>query len=234
MPTLESLASSKATASQKYASTCFIHLCRLTELLGDVLPFVYEIHPDRVALADFLVRSKQCLGELERELPDWLPFPKIPGTSNLWFCFLSMRLLLSRVTIRSAVLDGNAEEKQARLDDLLTTSSAVLDYVLSLVEHNFLDFWLPYVSHLLVHAITVSLRCTVETQDMSVRSACISRLQRVMAHIQYARENYDWDVRIYCFGCCLLHAHLDSDCNLLSRALLQTSCPNRFIGSTEC
>lgn len=204
MPTLDSLASPKATPALRTASTCFIHLCALTELLGDILPLVYEVNPDRVELSGSVEKLKRRLNELERGLPEWLPLPKKPGTSNLWFCFLSMRLLLSRVTLRAAVLEGDTttQLKDARLDELRASSSAVLDFVLSLIEHNFLDFWLPYATHLLVHAVTVSLRCTVETQDLDVRNACIARLERTIAHIQHAREHYDWDVRDSTF---LLH-----------------------------
>ena len=194
MPTLDSLTSPKATSAQRMASTCFIHLCGLTELLGDILPLVYEVNPDRIELSHSVEQLKERLNGLERRLPEWFPLPGMPGTSNLWFCFLSMRLLLSRVTLRAAILEGDTGRKDARLDDLRASSSAVLDFVLSLVEHNFLDFWLPYATHLLVQAVTVSLRCTVETQDLDIRNACVQRLERVIAHIQYAREHYEWDV----------------------------------------
>ena len=78
----------------------------------------------------------------------------------------------------------------------------MLDFLLSLGELQFQDFWLPYVTHLLVHAITVSLRCTVETQDPETRNTSVNRLQRVIAHIQFARDNYDWDLAIYCLERC--------------------------------
>jgi hypothetical protein len=207
MPTLESLGSAKASPAQRTASTCFIHLCALTELLGDILPLVYEISPDRVELSGSVRKLKWRLEDLERRLPEWLAHPKKIGTSNLWFCFLSLRLLLSRVTLRAAVLEGDTQLKDARLDELRASSSAVLDFILSLVEHNFLDFWLPYATHLLVHAVTVALRCTVETQDLDVRNACISRLERVIAHIQHAREHYDWDVCAP-FSCLSVYEHV--------------------------
>lgn len=89
-----------------------------------------------------------------------------------------------------------------RMHQLRTSSSAVLDFLLSLGEVQFYDFWLPYVTHLLVHAITVSLRCTVETTDSEVRNTSVDRLQRVIAHIQFARDNYDWDLAIYCLERC--------------------------------
>jgi hypothetical protein len=131
-----------------------------------------------------------------------MPLPNQPGSSNLWMCFLSIRLLLARVTLRAAVLEGDSSLGRDRISQLRTASSAVLDFTLSLGESQFQDFWLPYVTHLLVHAITVSLRCTVETQDPEIRNTSVSRLQRVIAHIQYARDNYDWDIAIYCLERC--------------------------------
>jgi hypothetical protein len=117
-------------------------------------------------------------------------------------CFLSIRLLLARVTLRSAVLEGDSSLGRDRISQLRSASSAVLDFILSLGESQFQDFWLPYVTHLLVHAITVSLRCTVETQDTDIRNTSVARLQRVIAHIQFARDNYDWDIAIYCLERC--------------------------------
>ncbi|KAF2240572.1 C6 transcription factor-like protein [Trematosphaeria pertusa] len=202
MPTVEALTPPKATVEQKKSVTCFVHLCALTELLGEILPFVYEINPDRVALPRSVSRLKDDLKYLDSQLPEWVPLPNQTGTSNLWFCFLSMRLLLCRVTLRSAILEGDTDLERNRLDELRAASEAVLDFVLYLGEYHFLDFWLPYATHLLVHAVTVSLRCTVETQDVEVRKASVSRLERVIAHIQHARDHYDWDIANYCLERC--------------------------------
>lgn len=201
-PTLESLLSPKATMTQKYASTCFLHLCALTELLGDILPLVYHIGPDPEELSQAVQRLKVVLNGLESQLPEWLPLPDRTGTSNLWFCFLSMRLLLSRVALRAAILVGDRNLESTRLAELRASSSAVLDLILFLGESQFQDFWFPYATHLLVHAVTVSLRCTVETQDMEIRSASISRLERFISHIQFAYDNYDWDIASYCLERC--------------------------------
>lgn len=201
-PTVASLISSKATAQQKQATTCFVHLCALTELLGEILPLVYQIEPDRQQLAREIARFKNKLNDLEAQLPEWLPLPNRPGTPMLWLSFLSIRLVLARVIFRSAVLDGDSSLGRDRMDQLRIASSAVLDFILTLGSIQFQDFWLPYATHLLVHAITVSLRCTVETQDPEIRNASVLRLERVIAHIQYARDNYDWDIALYCIERC--------------------------------
>ena len=201
-PTVGSIINAKATAQQKQATTCFVHLCALTALLGEILPLVYQISPDRVRLGQEIDRFKGELNQLEQQLPEWLPLPNRPGTPSLWLCFLSVRLVLARVIFRAAVLDSNSNQGRDRLDQLRIASSAVLDFILSLGEVQFLDFWLPHATHLLVHAITVSLRCTVETQDPEIRNTSISRLERVIAHLQHARDNYEWDLAIYCLERC--------------------------------
>ncbi|KAF2477765.1 C6 transcription factor-like protein [Lindgomyces ingoldianus] len=202
MPVSDSLLSSKATMAQKYASTCFIHLCSLTELLGDILPLVYHIGPNPEELERAVEQLGIRLNNLESQLPEWLPLPSLAGTSNLWFCFLSMRLLLNRVALRAAVLIGNAQSKCARLDELRASSAALLDFILFLGESQFQDFWLPYAAHLLVLATMVDLRCLVEAPNNEIRSASILRLERFLAHIQSAHDNYDWDVANYCLERC--------------------------------
>ncbi len=201
-PTLSGLITSKATAQQKQATTCFIHLCALTALLGEILPLVYEIHPDRLQLGREIDRFKLELTNLEQQLPEWLPLPNRPGTPNLWLCFLSIRLVLARVIFRAAILDNNTNQGRDRMDQLQIASSAVLDFILTLGEIQFQDFWLPYATHLLVHAITVSLRCTVETQEPEIRNTSISRLERVIAHIAHARDTYEWDIANYVLERC--------------------------------
>jgi hypothetical protein len=188
--------------SQQYASTCFIHLCAVTELLGDILPLLHHIGPDPEVFSQDIEKLKVVLSDLESKLPKWLPLPDRPGSSNLWFCFLSMRLLLCRVALRAAVLTNNAELERSRLDELRICSSDVLDFILILGESQFLDFWLPYTTYLLVLAMMVSLRCNVEAQNPEVRNEAIERLQRVLEHIQNAHDNYDWDIAKYCLERC--------------------------------
>ncbi|KAF2108411.1 C6 transcription factor-like protein [Lophiotrema nucula] len=202
MPTLDSLVSSKASLSQKYASTCFIHLCALTELLGDILPLVYHIRPKPQEFEDAVQRLTAVLDYQESQLPEWLPLPNRTGTSNLWFCFLSIRLLLGRVALRAAVLTGDEDLQCTRLRELRKSTAAVLDFVLYLGESQFLDFWIPHVAHLLVLAVMIALRCAVEASKSEDRNTAITRLERVIAHIQHARDNYDWDIANYCIERC--------------------------------
>jgi hypothetical protein len=53
---------------------------------------------------------------------------------------------------------------------------------------------MPYATHLLVHAVTVSLRCAVETKEVDIRRKSVVRLEKVMAHIKETKDESDWDV----------------------------------------
>lgn len=202
LPTVEALMPARATPAQRCATVSFVHLCALTELVGDILPLVYEISPDRVTLGDTVEDLRFQLKKLEGELPEWLPLPNKPGTSNLWFCFLSVRLVLSRVNLRAAILSDDTLQEKTRLEELRQASTAVLDYICFLGQSQFQDFWMPYATHLLVHAVTVSLRCAVETSNVEQRMASVSTLERFIAHIQHARDNYDWDIANYTLERC--------------------------------
>lgn len=205
LPLLESLLPAKATAAQRYSTICFLHLCSLTEILGDILPLVYKLNPDPGELAQSVDQLKCLLHVWESQLPEWLSCAKQPGSSNLWFCFLYIKLLVNRLSLRASILNGDTPGTQTnveRLDSLSTTSSAVLDFVNSLEEFHFQDFWLPYCGHLLVLATLVSLRCAVEARNSEIRSGHIDRLQQFVSHIQFARENYDWDIADYCLERC--------------------------------
>ncbi|KAF2739542.1 C6 transcription factor-like protein [Polyplosphaeria fusca] len=213
---------SKASPAEKCATICFIHLCALTELLGDILPLVYHVKPEPIELEKSVQQLKNALAKLESELPEWLPLPHQTGTSNLWLCFLSIRLLLSRVALRASILLRDPDLQTARMDDLCASTVAVIDFVLFLGEYQFLDFWLPYAAHLLVLAVSVSLRCAVEARNVEERNSSISRLERLMSHLERAREDHDWDIANYCLE---RHSESISKLSLLAAQSPQPEAP---------
>ena len=86
----------------------FVHLCSLTHILEDMLPLIYDLHPNEEASWKKIRRIEYLLDEWEDELPSYLSFKthevtstmNVNGASNLWFCYLSLKLLLHRLAIR--------------------------------------------------------------------------------------------------------------------------------------
>lgn len=105
LPRLEDLlAPEDNTPAQTHATETFIHLCTLSEILGDILPIAYNL---RIGEKDFQREHRrfECdLDEWEANLPAYL-LPDIQnshvsGVSNLYLCYLFVKLLLSRVALR--------------------------------------------------------------------------------------------------------------------------------------
>lgn len=73
-----------------------------------MLPLVYTVHPNPEATWKSIRRVEYLLDEWEDALPDYLNGKRrgshgafnINGASNLWFCFLSLKLLLHRLAFR--------------------------------------------------------------------------------------------------------------------------------------
>jgi hypothetical protein len=78
LPTVSSLISHKATPQQKQATTCFVHLCALTELVGLILPLLFQIEPDRMQLSREVAHFKRELNNLEAKLPACTSTPLNP------------------------------------------------------------------------------------------------------------------------------------------------------------
>lgn len=106
VPTLQSLLPENVSAAQKDAAMTFLQLCLLTRTLGETLDLVYSLETDSVAFWRVLRRLECALDDWEDKLPDHLRLSssavqsRVNGSSNLWFCFLSLKLLLCRLAFR--------------------------------------------------------------------------------------------------------------------------------------
>lgn len=84
---------------------CFIQLCKLSEILGDVLPLEYDLKRDPDRLWKDIRRSETDMDAWETDLPVYLRYaeenrvPLVSGLSNLRLCYLAVRLLISRISL---------------------------------------------------------------------------------------------------------------------------------------
>jgi hypothetical protein len=84
---------------------CFIALCSLTNILGDVLPLLYNLHIKTLKDASKRIRRiKVDLDEWEEEQADWLIIesgkPPAAGSSSLQLGFLAVKMLLCRLSLK--------------------------------------------------------------------------------------------------------------------------------------
>lgn len=112
LPTIDMLVP-QANASQQRvrAAHGYIFLCRLTEILGDLLPLVYGLQPKNSKETSKTVRRMRAeLDKWEDSLPDWLRSPQkdncIPtsGSSSLQLAFLAVKMLVCRIELQVGII----------------------------------------------------------------------------------------------------------------------------------
>ncbi len=107
LPTVEVLIPPASRSPERVrAAHCHIALCRLTEILGELLPLVYGLqHRSPRETTKEIRRIRTDLDVWEDSLPDWLRTPsdqsedRIAGLCSLQLAFLAVKLLVGRVEL---------------------------------------------------------------------------------------------------------------------------------------
>lgn len=108
LPTIDVLLPRGNSTQQRLRSAhCYIALCELTELLGDLLPLVYGLQPKHPKeVSKVLRRMRTDLDKWEDSLPEWLKHSQnnnvapVSGSSNLQLAFLAVKMLVCRVELQ--------------------------------------------------------------------------------------------------------------------------------------
>ncbi|KEQ66605.1 uncharacterized protein M437DRAFT_18399, partial [Aureobasidium melanogenum CBS 110374] len=182
----------------------FIQLCKLCEILGEILHIAAELRRPFDAKVPRELRRLECdLDQWEADLPPYLTRPleegKGPGACNLHFCFLSTKLMLARTALKVANSDGqnpdnSSDHLRYRLSVLRSSAREIADFVCALTSQHLAEWWLPYTAHLLASSAMILLRCTIETTDSSARETCTRSLEALRKRLRSAREDSDWDL----------------------------------------
>ncbi|KAF1846561.1 uncharacterized protein K460DRAFT_417615 [Cucurbitaria berberidis CBS 394.84] len=135
IPTSDMLAMSLASETQRRATTSFINLCKLSQILGDILPFVYSLQLDVEEVSRSLRKTECVLDDWAIALPEYLrPYSSLSctvnGASNLWFSYLSVKVLICRLAFKTTLKNSKpsiSEARQYRLALLRDASCDVVD-----------------------------------------------------------------------------------------------------------
>lgn len=187
----------------------FIHLCKLSRILGDMLPLVYSLQETSGDILRRLRKTECALDDWEVELPEHLQRIRtdpgiVNGLSNLHFAYLSLRVLLCRLYYKAALGDSNksSEARRYYLAMLRRAASEVADFVISLTEAQLQEFWMPYTAYLLVTSATILLRCTIESSDLTTKKDCVTKLEEFRDRLRIARNTSHWDLADFCLERC--------------------------------
>lgn len=97
-----------SSRAHEKSSEGFIALCSLTEILGRVLPLVYDLKGNtQKETLKTIRRVETDLDEWEDSLPDYLmrsPGEEVAvsGSSSLHLTFLSLKMLICRVSLHAS------------------------------------------------------------------------------------------------------------------------------------
>jgi hypothetical protein len=169
LPSVEVLVTQpRATSQHIRAAHCHISLCRLTEILGELLPLVYQLQnkPGREN-SKRLRHIRTDLDTWEDSLPEWLRAPvsesenPVSGASSLHLAFLAVKMLVCRVELHVGYIfqtcylmlmtlqeannteTDNPEARRYFQTECRKAAEEIVHFMCSLQPANFREFWLP-------------------------------------------------------------------------------------------
>lgn len=188
------------------AAECYIALCQLTEIVGDILPLLYHIRAGTDALA------AQQVAKSEVDLRTWitgLPLSlclldlsrshNVPGLTNLQLSYLAVKMLLARIAWHD-VSSREPDPHPSWLSNCQDAADHVVQFTLSLRPIEFRGFWLPHNSHHFTSAVTLLLRCALQTSNNETRQQCMKKARALMDFLRRAKDENDWDMAEACLS----------------------------------
>lgn len=201
MPTIELLAGSRINIEKHHrAAQCYIELCKLTEIIGDVLPLIYHIRSGNDGLAaEQTSRSEIDLNRWNHNRPRWLDYtdfenrPDVPGLVNLQLSYLAVRMLLRRIAWHE-ICQRESDPSSAWLESCLDAAENIVRLVCSLRKSDLAGFWLPYNAHHFASTVTLLLRCGLQTRDAFFRRRSMSSARTLVDCLRRYKDEYNWDM----------------------------------------
>lgn len=107
LPSVDGLVAPNNRSNERVkAAHCHIALCKLTEILGELLPLVYGLQAKHARESSKKIRQiRTDLDLWEDSLPEWLRVPmrhrgeQVYASSSLQLAFLAVKMLVSRVEL---------------------------------------------------------------------------------------------------------------------------------------
>ena len=201
LPTLELLTAGRSNSVKHVrAAEVFIHLCKLTEIVGDVLPLIYHIRSgnDTIA-AEQTSRSEIELNRWIESRPNWLNLqdfqnrPAVPGLVNLQLSFLAVRMLLRRIAWHE-ISQRETEPASSWLAGCQVAAEDIVRLAVSLQKSDLRGFWLPYNAQHFTSAVTLLLRCALQTNFPEVRKQCMTSARTLVDTLRKHFEEHGWDL----------------------------------------
>lgn len=201
LPTIEILACDRINVQKHYrAAECYIELCKLTEIIGDVLPLIYHIRSGNDGIAaEQTSRSEIELNRWHQGRPKWINYsefenrPVVPGLVNLQLSYLAVRMLLRRLAWHE-ICQREADPPPSWLESCLEAAENIVRFLCSLKLIDLNGFWLPYNAHHFTSAVTLMLRCGLQTTDLAIRKRSMASARTLVDCLRRFKDEQNWDL----------------------------------------
>jgi hypothetical protein len=201
LPTIELLTLGRGgSVRHARAAEVYIHLCRLTEIVGDVLPLIYHIRSGNDSIAaEQTSRSEIELNRWMESRPNWLNLndfhnrPNVPGLINLQLSYLSVRMLLRRIAWHE-ISQRESDPASSWLLGCQAAAEDIVRFVTSLTKSDLMAFWMPYNAHHFTSAVTLLLRCALQTSYSNIRTQCMTSARTLVDCLRRFHEEFQWDL----------------------------------------
>ncbi|KAL8784236.1 MAG: hypothetical protein Q9195_009115 [Heterodermia aff. obscurata] len=201
LPDLETLVHRQENSNKQIKATeCYIQLCRLTEIVGDALLLTCDFRPRESGFAEEKIsKSEIDLSKWLANLPDWMNLqhpekrPTVLGLANLQFSYLATHMLLCRLRVHEAYLQSSASPSFWLLS-CQKSAEAIADFVASLQPSILAGFWLPYNAHHFSSAVTLLLRCALQTEDARFRIKSMVSARQLVDRLRKYKSEDGWDL----------------------------------------
>ncbi|TEY86444.1 hypothetical protein BOTCAL_0008g00180 [Botryotinia calthae] len=165
---------------------CFILLCELTEVLGDILPLLYDRRCRPITEINKLLRQLETnLDNWEESLPQWAA-----SRSN------------AEKSATHSPEPCLKEVKAYHQTMLRECAKTITTFLASLTEQNLNEFWMPYSAYHICSATIILLRCAIDTTDIETAESCKSSLSEVKQWLDWAHTSHHWDLAEICLAQC--------------------------------
>lgn len=191
---------------------CFIALCELTRILGDILSLIYTLRRQTQGTClKSLRRNETSLDEWEDSLPRWLSptnseFQKMaPGALNLQLSCLTVKMCICRVGLQETARSEEPDDTEARhyyQSRCRNAARTVIDFVTSLQPCDMDVFWLPYSAYHFTSATTLILRCALEAESDERARSCVASAKALIDYLRRAKVEANWDLGDICLNQC--------------------------------
>ncbi|KAK5101196.1 hypothetical protein LTS08_004802 [Lithohypha guttulata] len=201
IPTIDLLAGDRANIQKHYrAAECYIELCELTETVGDILPLIYHVKSGNDGMAaEQTSRSEIELNRWQQTRPKWIDYynfedrPLIPGLVNLQLSYLAVRMLLRRLAWHE-ICQRETDPSPTWLESCLNAAGNIARFASSLSPSELAGFWLPYNAHHFTSAVTLLLRCALQTSDLAVRRRSMTSARTLVDCLRRFKDENNWDL----------------------------------------